>query len=127
MKISKLKESVNKLNGLVEDNLFWLQMVIKGIHFNRLVSYTDDIVNKKESKFKLKNKSNLNRLIRLKFGYLLKQNVRNLLTYNFSKNELNALSYGMNFSLPVKRIDKAIVYLGFEKYLNQVFKLKYVS
>ena len=33
----------------------------------------------------------------------------------------------MDFSLPVKRIDKAIVYLGFEKCLNQIPKLKSVS
>ena len=33
----------------------------------------------------------------------------------------------MNFSLPVRRIDKALVYLGFEEYLNQTSKLKSVS
>ena len=40
---------------------------------------------------------------------------------------MNALSYGMNFSLPIKKVDRVATYLGFEKYLSQLSKLKPIS
>ena len=41
---------------------------------------------------------------------------------------MNALSYGMNFSLPIKKmIDGVATYLGFEKYINQLSEFKPIS
>ena len=74
-----------------------------------------------------KNKKNLNRLVELKLGNLMKQNVKNLCSYKFDEKEINALSYGMNFSLPIKTVDRVATYLGFEKYLNQLSKLQPIS
>ena len=60
----------------------------------------------------------------MKYGNLTKQNVLNLSSHKFEEKENIALSFGMNFSLPIKNVDKVATYLGFEKFLNQLSKLK---
>ena len=71
-----------------------------------------------------KNKTNLSRLVELKYSNLTKQNVKNLSSYKFDEKEMNAFSYGMNCLLSTKKVDRVATYLGFKKYLNQLSKFK---
>ena len=47
--------------------------------------------------------------------------------YKFSEKELNVFSYGINRSLPISKVNKAISYLDFEPYFNQLSKFKFIS
>ena len=60
-------------------------------------SHVKDIVNKQENKYFSNNKLILDKLMKSKFGDLVKQNVGNILAYKFTDKELNVLSYGLNF------------------------------
>ena len=63
-------------------------------------------------------------MVKVKFGNFTKQSIKNLSSRKFDEKDLTALSYGMNFSLPIKKVDQVATYLGFEKYLNQFLKLQ---
>ena len=127
IEVSKIETSVERLMELSVTYENRLKEKLKQIHFNQLVDYCENIINKQSDKYLSKNKKNLNRLIEMKFGNLIKQNVQNLSSYQLDEKELNCLSYGMNFSLPIKKVDRVATYLGFEKYLNQLSKLKPIS
>ena len=62
-------------------------------------------------KYSSKNKINLNRLVNLKIGYLVKQNVRNQSSYKFHKKELNALNCGFNFSLTKLKLINNLIFM----------------
>ena len=53
-----------------------------------------------------------------------KHSVINLSSYTLEEKDLNALSYGLNFAIPTKKVNKELTYLGFESFLNQVSGLK---
>ena len=63
-------------------------------------------------------------MVKLKFGNFTKQSVKNLSSHKFDEKDLTVLSYGMKFSLTIKKVDKVSTYFGFEKYLNQLLKLQ---
>ena len=83
-----------------------------------VIAYIDTIKDKQKEKIELKNDSNIKRLLNLKYGTCLKQNVTNLSKYNFEEKEMNALSYGLNFCIPPMKNNKELTYLDFENFLK---------
>ena len=71
-----------------------------------------------------KNEKNLKRLVSCRYGSYPKHSVINLSSYTLEEKDLNALSYGLNFAIPTKKVNKELTYLGFESFLNQVSGLK---
>ena len=63
----------------------------------------------------IKNEKTINRLVKLKFGSLRKQNIINLSSYSLDDKENFGLSFGQNFSVPPKKVNKKSHILGFEK------------
>ena len=124
LEISKIEERLINLKESAVKIENSLKLKLKEVHFSEFINYAENITEKQQEKYLAKNKKNLNRLIELKFGNLTKQSVKNLSSYKFDEKELTALSYGMNFSLPIKKVDEVATYLGFEKYINQLLKLQ---
>ena len=98
-----------------------LKIKLKEEHF---IDYSKNITKKQPKRYSAKNKKNLNRLVKLRFGNFTKQSIKSLSSHKFDEKDLTTLSYGMNFSLPIKKVDQVATYLGFEKYLNQLLKLQ---
>ena len=124
LEIRKIEERLINLKDSAVSIKNSLKIKLKEEHFNEFISYSENITKKQQEKYLAKNKKNLNRLVELKFGNFTKQSVKNLSSQKFDEKDLTALSYGMNFSLPAKKVDQVATYLGFEKYLNQLLKLQ---
>ena len=122
--IAKNNEYTIKLEIGIKNCMMKLRNLLSSDHFDQLVRYIDTIKDKQKEKIELKNDSNIKRLLNLKYGTCLKQNVTNLSKYNFEEKEINALSYGLNFCIPPKNNNRELTYLGFENFLKQINTLK---
>ena len=102
--LSKNMEIINKLKAMVLKKTECLKEKLQSIHFNKLLDYIQKIIVKQTKKLEVKNNNNINRLVRLKFGSLSKQNIINLSSYALDDKEEFALSFGQNFSVPPKKV-----------------------
>ena len=101
-----------------------LKNELKEEHLRKFDVYIRNIETKQMERIKRKNEKNLKRLVSFRYGSCPKHSVTNLSSYTLEEKELNALSYGLNFAIPTKKVNKELTYLGFESFLNQVSGLK---
>ena len=90
--------------------------------FVDLMKFISKQNNKLISNRKQKNHQSLNFLKSRKFGTIEKQHITNLSSYKLSDNEEFALSFGLNFSLPIVKVDRERVLSSFEMYYTKVNK-----
>ena len=117
-------EVINTLKEIMDNKSKYLKVKLQSKHYDEFQQYIREIIHKQTNKLDVKNEKNINRLVRLKFGSLRKQNIVNLSSYKLDDKEEFALSFGQNFSVPPKKVNREEVYLGFEKYFKQVISHK---
>ena len=115
LEISKIEERLSSLKDYAVNIENSSKIKLKEDHFIEFINYSENITKKQQERYSAKNKKNLNRLVELKFGNFTKQSIKNLSSHKFDEKDLTALSYGMNFSHTIKKVDQVATYLGFEK------------
>ena len=95
--------------------------------FNSLMGFISESCKKLTERREVQNSQKLNVLKAKRFGTLEKHDVTNLSSYKLTPDEEFVLGFGLNFSLPPRKVDREKTLTAFELFYNNIERLKPVN
>ena len=109
-----------KLNLKYVDHFEFLRDKLIFTDFIELLKFSTASSKRLKAKLCNKNNQSLNFLKSRRFGTVKKHHINNLSSYQLSEEEETALSFGLNFSLPVSKVNREEIITSFEMFYSQV-------
>ena len=118
--ISSNDNLLRKLSTNYRGHLEYLQENLIFTDFIELLKFTSVLSKRLKTNLDKKNNQSLNFLKSRRFGTVKKQHINNLSSYQLTDEEKLALSFGLNFSLPVTKVNREEVITAFEMFHSQM-------